>query len=358
MGQNRMRKAPRYTRGFVDRHGKARWYFRREGFKSESLPGLPWSPEFMEAYSAAMAGEAAAVEIGASRTKPGTVNAACVSYYNSGAFQALAFETRRRLRSTLERFRAEHGDKRIALMQRNHIQKLVDGKASTPAMARNFLKAIRSLMQHAIAQELRADDPTQGVKSAKIKGDGFATWTEEQITAFEAKYPIGSRARLAFALLLYTGQRRADVLRMGRQHVANGEIKVRQQKTGAPLDIPIHDDLRAIIDATPNNHLTFLTTREGEPFSPAGFTNLFRRWVKDAGLPKGISAHGLRKACCRRLAEAGCSAPLIMAISGHASLREVQRYIAAADQGRMARQAIGMVSGNPRRDHGRTRHDF
>lgn len=90
--------------------------------------------------------------------------------------------------------------------------------------------------------------------------------------------------------------------------------------------------------------MTLLVTEFGKPFSPAGFTNLFRRWVAAAGLPKGISAHGLRKACCRRLAEAGCSAPEIMAISGHSSLREVQRYIAAADQGRMARSAMASIT--------------
>jgi site-specific recombinase XerD len=97
------------------------------------------------------------------------------------------------------------------------------------------------------------------------------------------------------------------------------------------------------LEATPSAHLTFLTTASGKPFSAAGFTNWFRDMCNDAGLPRGTSAHGLRKAACRRLAEAGCSANVIASISGHASLREVQRYTAAADQVRMARSAIDTV---------------
>ena len=108
--------------------------------------------------------------------------------------------------------------------------------------------------------------------------------------------------------------------------------------------IPVHPELAVVLEATPSDHLTFLTTAKGKPFSAAGFTNWFRDMCNEAGLPKGTSAHGLRKAACRRLAEAGCSANVIAAISGHATLREVQRYTAAADQARMARAAIDKMA--------------
>jgi len=188
------------------------------------------------------------------------------------------------------------------------------------------------------------DDPTRGIRGAKINSDGYRTWSEADIEAFEARHPVGSRARLALALLLYTAQRRSDVVRMGRQHVRDGALSVRQQKTGRSLEIPVHPALQAILEATPSNHLTFLTTQAGKPFSPAGFTNWFRDMCNEAGLPRGTSAHGLRKAACRRLAEAGCSANLIAAVSGHRSLREVQRYTEAVDQARMARSAMEKVT--------------
>jgi integrase len=331
----------RYVNAFRDRHGRLRHYFRRPGSKSVALPGLPGSVEFMEAYQAALAGETAPrMEIGASRTKPGTIAALTVVYFNSLAFHSLAPETKRTRRNILERFRTEHGDKRVALLQRTHIEKMVIAKAATPAAARNFINTIRSLMQFAVDSGVRPDNPAIGVKRVKIKTDGYRTWTEDDIAAFEARHPVGSRARLALGLLLYTGQRRSDVVQMGRQHIRDGILYLRQQKTGASLAVPVHPILQAVLDATPSEHLTFLTTRGGSPFSAAGFTNWFRECCNEAGLSKGTSAHGLRKAACRRLAEAGCSANVIAAISGHKSLNEVQRYTAAADQLRMARTGM------------------
>ena len=194
-------------------------------------------------------------------------------------------------------------------------------------------------MQFGIGTRLIATDPTAGIKNLSGKTDGFRTWNEDDIAAFEARHPIGTRERLALALLVYTAQRRGDVVRMGRQHIRNATamIDVKQQKTGTKLAIPIHPDLQAVLDATPSGHLTFLTTAFGKPFAAAGFTNWFREACNAAGLPRGTSAHGLRKAACRRLAEAGCSANVIAAISGHKSLREVERYTIAANQERMAR---------------------
>ena len=343
MGPRTMSRPPKYVQGFVDRHGKPRYYLRRSGHKSVPLPGLPWTPAFMAAYQAAME-DAPRVEIGASRTKPGTVAAAVVSYFNSWAFRNLADETRRTRKNILERFREQHGDKRIALLRPDHIKAILAAKAGTPQTANKFLKTLRAMMQHCIAEGMCTDDPTRGIRGAKIKSDGYRTWSETDIEAFEARHPVGSRARLALALLLYTAQRRSDVVRMGRQHVRDGAMSVRQQKTGRSLEIPIHPVLQAILEATPSNHLTFLTTQAGKPFSPAGFTNWFRDMCNKAGLPRGTSAHGLRKAACRRLAEAGCSANLIAAVSGHRSLREVQRYTEAVDQARMARSAMEKVT--------------
>ena len=156
-------------------------------------------------------------------------------------------------------------------------------------------------------------------------------------------HPIGSRARLALALLLYTAQRRSDVVRMGRQHVRDGVVHVRQLKTGAALAIPLHPALVAVIEATPNEHLTFLTTSFGKPFTTPGFGNWFREQGNAAGLPRCCASHGLRKAACRRLAEAGCSANVIAAVSGHRTLSEVSRYTKAADQERMARDAMSTL---------------
>ena len=186
---------------------------------------------------------------------------------------------------------------------------------------------------------MRSDDPTRDVRAVRVKSDGYHSWTDDEIAQLEARHPIGSRARLAFALCLYTGQRRSDVVRMGRQHVRNGELLVKQQKTGAELSIPVDPDLQEIIAASVVGQMTFLTTEFGKPFSAAGFGNWFREQCDTAGL-RHCSAHGLRKAAARRMAEKGCTEHEIAAITGHASLREVQRYTKAADQKRLAAAAM------------------
>ena len=168
--------------------------------------------------------------------------------------------------------------------------------------------------------------------------EGWHTWTEDEIAAFEGKARcLGTQARLAFSLALYTGQRSADLIRMGKQHVSrDGRISVAQQKTGRRLWIPLHPDLNAIIAATPADHLTFLVTQWGKPHASANsFGQRIKLWAREAGLI-GTPLHGLRKACCRRLAEAGCTASEIMSISGHKSLAEVERYTKAAEQTLMA----------------------
>jgi len=141
-----MRRPPKYVQAFIDRNGKPRFYFRRPGFKSVPLPDLPWSPQFMEVYEAALSGQP--LQIGASRTKPGTVSAAIIGYYYDQSFLALAPSTQRPRRRILEHFRAEHGDKRIALLQRQHIITLLRSKKRFAA--RHWLMAIRALMKYAV----------------------------------------------------------------------------------------------------------------------------------------------------------------------------------------------------------------
>jgi hypothetical protein len=129
-----MHKPPRFAHGYVDRHGKPRWYLRRRGFRSIPLPGLPWSPEFMEAYALALKGEMPRLEIGASRTKPGSMSALIAKFYLSAEWAGLAASTQRTYRGILERFRAEHGEKPVALLQREHVRAIITKKRRPPRL--------------------------------------------------------------------------------------------------------------------------------------------------------------------------------------------------------------------------------
>jgi integrase len=356
------RKLPKFVNGWVDAYGTVYHYVRVPGRKPVRLPGLPWSSEFMAAYAAVIADEPLPVvvprEIGASKTVDGTVNALVVAFLDcsprsTSPFKTLAPETQRKWRNDLERFREQHGDKRIyrtkpngsreMLLRREKVQQLVNEKSATPFAQRNFLIVLRVLFRWALNEGRIPEDPTVGVERLKVKSTGHQTWSEAEIEKFQQRHPVGSRARLALSLLLYTGLRRSDVIRLGRQHIRNGIISIDQDKTEgvdeAHLEIPVHPQLQKTISATPSKQLTFLVNDTGRPWSPGGFGNWFRSCCKEAGL-KGLSAHGLRKACARRLAEAGCSAHQIASITGHASITEVQRYAQAADRKRLAREAI------------------
>jgi integrase len=277
-------------------------------------------------------------EIGADRTKPGTVNAAIVGYYQCLGFRELAPSTQARRRTILEHFRASHGDKRVATLPQEFIRRVLD--QMKPGEARNWLKALRGLLDFAVGQKFRADNPARGFVLPRMKTKHRRAWTDEEIERYERAHPVGTKARLAFALGLYTIQRAGDVTRMGRQHIRNGEMAVRQGKTGAQLTLPIRPELQAILDATPSGHMTFLVTKSGRQYGRVDFSMQFRAWCDDAGLPQDCVFHGLRATGCTRLADAGCSAHEIAAWSGHLTLKEVERYTKAANQKRLARSAV------------------
>jgi len=334
-------KLPKYVQHWVDNEGRPHCYFRRRGFPRVPLKGLPWSPSFMAEYEKAMSG--ARTAIGAGRVKPGSVAAVVAEYFDSRQFFGSKSEgTQRMRRGILERFRAAYGERPFALLHTAWIEALLDSKP--PHAARSWLVTLRSLCQFAVKRRYLRTDPTANIKLASVKSDGFHTWSEEEIAKYEAHYPIDTKPRLALALLLYTTQRRSDVVRMGRQHIRETPdgpaLYVKQRKTGVELLIPIHPELGAVLDATPSEHLTFLVTTTGKPYGDNHFSRRFREWCDAAGLPKRCSAHGLRKASCRRLAEAGCSGNEIMANSGHGTMKELIRYTKAADQARLARNAL------------------
>jgi integrase len=333
----------------IDRQGHVRWRLRAPRKPTVTIKGEYGSPEFAANYRAAMECQPRASVVARAH---GTFGALACSYLRSAEFSQLANETKRQRRSLIEQFCLSYGELPVASLERRHVKKMMDGLSNTPGTARKFLSMLRVLMALAVEDGIRDDNPTLTIKRPKLSRGGWHSWEDAEIAQYEAKHPIGSQARLSLALAIYTGQRASDLIVMGRQHVDGDKINVVQRKTGTRLWIQIDPRLKAIIDATPSPHLTFLISAHGRPYaSPKTFGAAMGNWAKEAGL-NGCPLHGLRKACCRRLAEAGCSASEIMSVSGHKSLVEVERYVRAANQKRMAEAAIEKVSGTqsyPRR---------
>ena len=257
-------------------------------------------------------------------------------------FLRLRTRTQHVYRLVIDRFLTEHGHRRVAEMRRDDVKKIMALKAATPGSANDLLKKIRTLIKFAVDAGWRSDDPTLRIKA--FPEHEFHTWTEDEIARYEEYWPTGSRERTAFALHLYTGQRRADVARMAWTDVAGNAINVVQAKTGARLTIPLHPHLSAALCAWSRRQMVILTTAFNRPFSSAGYGNMMADAIAAAGLPDRCVLHGLRKAAARRLAEAGCTEKEIAAVTGHTTLKEVARYTRAADQKRLAAGAVAELT--------------
>ena len=326
---------------------KVYFYFRRRGMpKPVRIRGLYGSQEFLTAYYALLhAAEKHTSTIGASRAAAGTVSATIAALYPSirftegqhGPRKAISLQTDRNL---LESFRREYGDQSIVTMQTKHVADIL-AKIAGPAAKRNKLRVMRLLLDFAVEQGMRKDNPARAIKLGKARAtNGFHSWIEDELRQYETRHPIGSMARLAFALLLYTAQRRQDIIHLGPRNLQNGRMVFTQSKTGADMDIPVAPPLAKIIAETPMVGLrTFLVTSFGKGFSDNGFGNWFRDRCNEANLLH-CTAHGMRKAFMRRMAEAGCSEDYIAAISGHTEMREIRVYVRAARRARMADDAM------------------
>ena len=164
---------------------------------------------------------------------------------------------------------------------------------------------MRGLFRWAVDVEIAELDPTRDVKLLNVKTDGFHVWTDDEAARFEARWPIGTRERLAFDLLLFTGLRRGDAVRLGRQHIKDGVFRIKTEKNGVVVEAPVLPPLARSVDAAPTGDLAFIAGERGKPMTKESFGNWFREACQSAGVPG--SAHGLRKAGATRAAENGAT---------------------------------------------------
>jgi integrase/recombinase XerD len=343
-----MRLRLKYVTEDIDRHGNVRCYVRLPGKRKIRLRSLPGTPEFMAEYQAAITSAVTDRPRQADAAKRGSFRYLCVRYYSSDHFKGLDVSTRNWQRRALDEIAQEHGAKPVALMAARHVRRIRDAKIETPAAANQRVKALRALFSWANEAEETTVNPTLGVKKIRYHSDGHHTWTPAEIEQFYDRHPVGTQARLAVDLIRFTTGRREDAPRLGRQHIRDGRVRFRQAKNEhrnpIDIDIPLHPALQASIEATPGGNLTFLITEFGKPFTANGFGNKFKDWCRQANLPH-CSAHGLRKATSTALAEAGATPHEIMAITGHQTLEEVERYTKAASRKKTADAAMAKLRG-------------
>jgi len=354
----RKRALFKYVTEYPDRHGKIRHRFRRVGFKSGYFTAEMGTPEYLAEYRAFMAGEVAP-KVEKRKIVPRSIDDLLWRYYASTDFKGNAQpNTLAKRRATLEAFREGRNKKGFrrgdALVKDATFAGLdrVIAKTAEPKedgtggpFAAQFLKKqLRGLFRYAVKIGWIERNPVDFVSYRAPKTRGYHTWTEEEIAQYQATWPLGTKQRLALELLLWTGKRRGDGILLGKHNLREGMMWGRDKKTDKEWWLPIAPQLQAAIDAMPpSDHLCYLVSERGRPYSSASFGNMFKQWCEAAGLPH-CTAHGLRKAISRRMASIGVNNAGGKSVTLHSDDKEYAIYTAAADQKQLAKDAIERVS--------------
>lgn len=338
---------------FTDRHGKLRWRWRKAGYTAYYFRNPPDTAGFKEELAACESGSP--LEIGQGRCVPRSVGDLVARYYASANFNRGGTADQHRRRLLIESFREKFARDLVVNFRWDHIEAILAERSEKrmqgnrtvggPVAALNLHKQLRRLFAYAKRLGWIKDNPVDDAERvAAPKTGGYYSWTEADITQYQARHALGTRARLAMEIMLWTAQRRDDARLFGPAHLKNGEINYRQAKTGTDLRLPVAPQLLEAIRAMQRVGVkTFLVTEFGKPFSKAGFGNAMRRWCDEAGLPQ-CTAHGLRKAMARRLAEGNATHQAIKAVGGWKGDAEVTIYTAGADQKRLAGAAISQLA--------------
>lgn len=346
-----------FAKSYTDRHGKRRWRYRHKGVTAEL--GSEWgSEEFCRRYGDAVNGQEKG-RAGASRTIPGTLNDLAVQFYKLH-LPTVAESTAADYRAVIDALRVQHGHKRVSHLARRHVIAVKAEMAATPQQANKTLKRLSQMMELAKDLEWRTDNPVDGVKLYPTNPGGFHTWDEGEIARFYEVHQIGSAAHLAMTLMLYTGAAKCDAVKLGRGNIRDGRLIYRRNKTrrspeGVEINIPIHPYLSETLANLPIDTFTFLQTESGLSRSVKGLGSSMRKWCDKAGLSL-CSSHGLRKAICRRIAEAGGTAFQIMSVSGHISLKEAQKYCQEFGRKELADSAIASLPSGANGEQNLTNH--
>lgn len=294
------------------------------------LPDDPASPEFWAAYAEAM-------RLPAPKVRTDTVRALDEAWASSPEWRSMKPRTQVEWSRHRSRIVEAWGDLQVKGIEPKHVLAMRDAWADWPATANNLMRCLSSMMSWSVPRGWRADNPCREVRPLKA-GDGYEPWGWDMIET--ARERLREDLWWSVALALYTGQRQGDVLAMRWDAIQGGMIAVRQGKTGKRLAIPLHRDLRPVLDGIPRRAVTILTSSEGRPWTVTGFRASWRKSAIAADLAsRKLVFHGLRKSAVVMLLEAGCTDAEVGAITGQ-SREMVEHYAKQVNQGRLAATAI------------------
>lgn len=331
------------------RHGRMVWYVRVGKGQRIRLRATFGTKEFKAEYDAAVTGRPVSGNAGEVRF---TLAWAIRQYMASPDWLALAGESRKQLGYQYARMADNAGSTPLSRITRKSILVGRDDRAARPSDANKFLRASKKLFAYARDREWIGESPV--VDIAKLptgkSGEGFHTWTAEEMAAYEARWPLGTRQRLAYEIIRCTGLRRGDAWRFGRQHIRNGDylIRVAKSRKGMVVEGTVPPILWQAIRAVRTGELNLLITAKGKPF---GSKQSFGNWFGAACRAAGIlgSAHGIRKAVAAEAAEKQATEAQLNSFFGweHGS-RESATYVQKASRAKMSKAVGKLLARTPR----------
>jgi integrase len=343
------RPRPPHLHRQVTRHGKTVWYVRIGKGPRVRLRAEYGTVEFAAEYQAAVSGTLRPSK-GPAAVAPGTLAWLVARYRETTVWAQLSSATRRQRENIFKHVLKTAGQQPFTRITSATILAGRERRAKTPAQARNFLDAMRGLFRWALEAQHVKVDPTAMVKNPpRRKGDGFRPWTEEDVAAYKRRWPIGTRQRVWLDVLLYTGLRRGDAVRLGRPHVRDGIAQIKTEKGGFTVEVtlPILPALAATLAAGPCGELTFIAGEGGRPLTKESFGNLFKDACRAAGVPG--SAHGVRKIAATTAANNGATVAQLEAIFGWQGGTMASLYTRAADRRRLAVEAMEKLENEKRK---------
>jgi integrase len=330
------RPRPPHLQRHKTRHGKFIWYVQIGHGPLIRIREEFGTPAFDAAYHAAINNRPVPAPV---KAHANTLEWLWLMYRQSGAWRNLAPETRKNREGIMRGVIAKVGQEPLSAFTKRAMFMAMDARSATPFAALAMLKVLRSLFKWAASREHVATDPTLGVKVDLPKTKGHPEWTYEEIIQYENRWPLGTRERVMLDVYMYTGLRRSDAARVGKQHVRDGEIVLSTEKTDTPVTIPLLDALKRTLAAGPTGDFAFIVTPRGKAYTRESLGNAFKRACVEAGI-HNKTAHGLRKAAAARAAEKGATTQQLMAIFGWTTISQAELYTRSADRKRLSREAI------------------
>lgn len=349
------RPLPPNVNAVPDRHGKIRYRYRRSGVPGGYLPGEPWSVEWLQALATYQGQTAAPKAAVASPAKPApyTMDALAAQLRGTLRWKRQAADTQRVYGRMIERLVDEQNSKGVRFGARDarqitvaSLEKLLARMSDRPGAAKKMRHILCRLFATAVKLGWRRDNPATATDAIPQIGEGHHTWTDGEIETFRAKHAYGTTARLVLELALNTAARRCNLAELERSAIQNGQIAVDHAKGGEPTLVDLTAEALLALEKRPSTHIKFLiATAYGQPFTKNGLGNRMREWADEAGLPRGCTLHGLRKAQSRRLVEAGATNFEGRAITGHKTDAMFNHYAAKANRTRLAGRAMAKLRG-------------